>query len=91
MSCPICKDFGMDRFPSAEEMRARTSSNSAREELRLIQQALDRIREDDGNRARRLNWELSDQSLYDAVVEFLEDRGYQVNWNGACLWLEIDW
>jgi hypothetical protein len=90
MICPVCNYSGMDHFPSAEDMRARGTSDTAVKELKQIGEALDRIR-DTGDGTRRLNWELSDQSLYDAVVEFLEDRGYQVNWNGACLWLEIDW
>lgn len=32
-----------------------------------------------------------DQYLYDKLYDFLTEKGYQVSWNRACLWVEISW
>lgn len=45
-----------------------------------------------GNNERRVNYDLSErQELIEPIIDSLRERGFDVSWNRACLWLEISW
>lgn len=83
----------MNEFPTAKEAREKTMVTIA-EDLRFF---LERIKYNideaivEGRKETHFGLEGANQLMYDRLADYLRGKGYGVEWNGACLWMEISW
>ena len=78
-------------FPSAKEVKVTSLESS------LFGTLLERIggsiesAAEEGKTSANHYLDGNEQLYYEQLADFLIEKGYEVEWNGATLWMEISW